>query len=71
MECWDKDCNKPANAICAFCGRAVCRDHATTRPNILAMFLGNGETPKLVPVADAIWCGFCTPQDPIPMPELY
>ena len=69
MQCWE--CDKPANAVCVFCGRAVCKEHASKRPNILAMFLGNNETPKLVPVGDAIWCGICDPQDAIPMPELY
>jgi hypothetical protein len=38
---------------------------------IIAAFLGGDSTPKLIPVADAIWCGICDPQDPIPMPELY
>jgi hypothetical protein len=38
---------------------------------ILAAFLGGESTPKLIPVADAIWCAICDPQDPIPMPELY
>ncbi|KAA3645066.1 MAG: hypothetical protein DWQ07_16880 [Chloroflexi bacterium] len=69
MECWE--CDKPAKAACAFCGRFVCKEHAGKRPNILAMYLGAKETPKLIPVADAIWCGICDPQDPVPMPELF
>lgn len=69
MQCWE--CENAARAICAFCGRAVCKEHASKRPNILAMFLGKEETPKLVPVSNAIWCGICEPQDAIPMPELY
>ncbi|MFZ0544271.1 MAG: hypothetical protein WAM60_02450 [Candidatus Promineifilaceae bacterium] len=69
MQCWQ--CDHPARAACAFCGRFVCKDHAANRPVILAMYLGDNKTPKLVPVAGAIWCTICDPQDPIPMPELY
>lgn len=71
MKCWHEDCEKEAQAICAFCGRFVCKEHAGRRPNILAIFVGANDTPKIVPVADAIWCTICNPQDAIPMPELY
>lgn len=69
MQCWE--CDLPARATCALCGRFVCKNHATTRPIIIAGFLGSNNTPKLIPVADTIWCGICDPQDPIPMPELF
>ena len=68
MQCWE--CDQPARAACQFCGRFVCKDHATT--TFLAMFLGDNKTPKGLAVADVIWCGVCDPQpEPIPMPELY
>jgi len=70
MQCWE--CDQPARAACKFCGRFVCKDHATTMPIFLAMFLGDNKTPKGLAVADVIWCGVCDPQpEPIPMPELY
>jgi hypothetical protein len=69
MHCWE--CENEAQAACVFCGRFVCKDHAARRPNILAIYVGANNTPKIVPVADAIWCGICNPQDAIPMPELY
>ena len=69
MQCWV--CEENARAICVFCGRLVCKDHASRRPNILAIFVGANNTPKIVPVSDAIWCGICEPQDAIPMPEIY
>jgi hypothetical protein len=71
MKCWRDDCENPVQASCPFCGRFVCKEHASRRPYILAMFLGANNTPKVVPVADAIWCTECEPQDAIPMPELY
>ncbi|MEM7033599.1 MAG: hypothetical protein AAF629_28885 [Chloroflexota bacterium] len=41
-------------------------------PFILSVYLGEGETPKAIVVADALWCGSCKPQpEPIPMPEIY
>lgn len=70
MRCW-KCREEEAVAICVFCGRAVCEKDASRRPNILAIYVGANNTPKIVPVADAIWCGECNPQDAIPMPELY
>jgi hypothetical protein len=70
MNCWE--CEKPANAVCKFCGRAVCKDHASKMPMFLAMYLGGNSTPKGLVVSDAIWCGQCQPQpEPIGMPELY
>jgi hypothetical protein len=43
-----------------------------TLPYIVTIFVGEGNTPKAVVVADALWCGFCKPQpEPVEMPELY
>jgi hypothetical protein len=36
------------------------------------MFVGKGQVPKMVVVADALYCGECRPQpEPIEMPEIY
>ena len=68
MDCWH--CRKAAVATCRFCGRAVCENHATTRPFVLELFRGAGPMKALV-VEDAIHCGACTPRaDPIELPEL-
>jgi hypothetical protein len=70
MKCWE--CENDARATCNFCGRFVCKDHASTMPTFLAMFLGENNTPKGLAVANVIWCGICDPQpEPISMPELY
>ena len=70
MHCWV--CDQPAHAVCRFCGRAVCKDHAAKMPTFLCMYLGNNNTPKGLVVADAIWCGVCQPQpEPIGMPEMF
>jgi hypothetical protein len=70
MKCWR--CEQPARAVCTFCGRFVCKDHASTMSSFLVMYLGNHETPKGLAVANVIWCGLCEPQpEPISMPELY
>lgn len=70
MQCWR--CDKPARAMCTFCGRFVCKDHASKMSTFLVMYLGDNKTPKGLAVANVIWCGICDPQpEPIPMPELY
>jgi len=70
MLCWE--CDQPARAVCKFCGRGVCKQHAKTMPIFIAMFLGDDQTPKGLAVANVIWCGICEPQpEAIPMPELY
>ena len=62
-----------ARAVCRFCGRGVCKDHADKRmPYITTVYIGQGNIPKAVVVADAIWCGSCNPEaEPVPMPEIY
>lgn len=50
----------------------MCKDHAATMPGILAMYLGDQNTPKAVVVSGAVWCSICDPQpEPIAMPELF
>ncbi len=70
MKCWF--CEKEARAVCHFCGRAVCKDHAGKMSTFVAMYLGGQNTPKGLVVAGVIWCGECEPQpEPIGMPELF
>ena len=70
MLCWV--CEKPAQGVCRFCGRAICKDHASKLPLFLCMYLGGNNTPKGLVVADALWCGECQPQpEPIGMPEMF
>lgn len=61
MLCWR--CERPAHAVCIFCGRAVCKDHAQKLPNILGVFTAPGGTTKVIAVEDAIYCGECRPRD--------
>ncbi|MGQ9907655.1 MAG: hypothetical protein ACUVS2_02350 [Candidatus Flexifilum sp.] len=68
--CWV--CDRPANAVCRFCGRMVCKDHASKLPFTYTIFVGANNTPKALIVADAVWCGVCRPlSEPIELPELY
>lgn len=70
MQCWK--CGKPAEGVCRFCGRAVCRECASKMPFILTVYVGENQTPKSVVVADTLFCGICKPQpEPIEMPEIY
>jgi len=59
-------CDSDAQAICKFCGRAVCRDHTKTKE----FHSGYGQKVKDnlwpsgsytgVDVSDAVWCGQCS-----------
>jgi hypothetical protein len=70
MKCWT--CEEEARGTCQFCGRAVCREHVSTMPFILTIYVGENQTPKAIVVADALYCGECRPQpEPIAMPEFY
>lgn len=70
MKCWV--CDESARAICKFCGRALCKEHVSKKPYITAVYVGENRTPKLVVIADSVWCGLCKPQaNPIEMPEIY
>ena len=78
MKCWH--CEESPRASCAFCGRFVCKDHASTMFTFITvdagvevvLSLGANNTPKGLAVANVIWCGECEPQpEPISMPELY
>lgn len=70
MQCWK--CGKPAVGICKFCGRAVCREHASQKPYMITVYVGDNQTPKAIVVSDALYCGECHPQpEPVSMPEIY
>ena len=38
MKCWH--CEESPRASCAFCGRFVCKDHASTMSTFITMFVG-------------------------------
>ncbi len=68
MDCWH--CRRTAVGTCRFCGRAVCENHAKTRPYILEL-LANHEVVRALVVEDALYCGACNPRpDPVELPEL-
>ncbi len=64
-------CEMPAQAICRFCGRAVCQEHIQKMNYIVTVYVSKDQVPKSIVVADAVWCGICKPQpEPIEMPYL-
>ena len=69
MNCWH--CDRPAHAVCGFCGRAVCREHAQTLPHIEAVLHDGSLKYKALVVPDAVYCGVCKPrEDPVDLPDL-
>ena len=65
-------CGGEAMGVCRFCGRAVCEQHHGPMPFIISLYVGDGDVPKAIVVADVLWCRSCRPQpEPIEMPELY
>jgi hypothetical protein len=69
VNCWH--CRRTAVAICRFCGRAVCEDHAETAPFVLDLYTGKAGNTRALVVEDAISCGACTPRpSPVDLPEL-
>jgi len=70
LECWK--CGKPANGICKFCGRAVCKEHVSQMPSIISVYVGEKQVPKAIVVTNTLYCGECHPQpEPVEMPEIY
>jgi hypothetical protein len=68
MDCWH--CRRTAVGTCRFCGRAVCENHAKTRPFVLDLYRGSDAMKALV-VEDALSCGTCNVRpDPVDLPEL-
>ena len=65
-------CEKEARAICRFCGRALCEEHLKTRPFVQTVYVGAEDTPKVVAIKSAVYCGTCEPTPmPIELPEIY
>jgi hypothetical protein len=60
MNCWT--CDRPAHAVCQFCGRAVCRDHVATLPAILTTFTDKDSNLQALVAPDAVHCGTCKPK---------
>ncbi len=58
-------CQKDAQAVCKFCGRAVCSEHIHEQryPTGFATRLAFWTAQKNgVVVPDAVWCGSCHPE---------
>lgn len=69
MKCWQ--CSNEATGVCIFCGRGVCKDHYSLKPNILGVYDEENDTPHVLMVKDALWCGMCEPiPRPIEIPEI-
>jgi hypothetical protein len=69
MNCWH--CDRPAHAVCCFCGRGVCKEHAQGLPHILALYHDSEGLQKALVVGEAVHCGICRPrEDPVELPEL-
>lgn len=65
-------CDKQAEAICRFCGRAVCSSHMQTLNYIVTVYpSASKQVTKALVVADAVFCGMCKPQpEPLETPYL-
>ena len=69
VKCWQ--CDHPAQGVCRFCGRAICKGHARTLPHIEDLYHDDKGVYKALVVADALYCGVCQPKgDPIELPQL-
>jgi hypothetical protein len=56
-------CDRPANGICAFCGRALCKEHFQEKSKILDFYKTNDQKDKVLIVEKALWCSRCNPVD--------
>lgn len=71
IECWISG-SRDVYASCQFCGRFIAEEYAQDLPYFMAAFVGENNTPKVIVVAGAQWCGICRPRpEPIEMPELF
>jgi len=69
MNCWH--CGRPAEGVCRFCGRGLCKEHARGLPHIEAIYRNEQGAFKALVVADALYCGVCQPkEDPVELPDL-
>jgi len=60
MNCWH--CERPAAGVCRFCGRALCKDHAQSRPYIVSAYVDAEGKEKAIAVGNVLWCGECDPR---------
>jgi hypothetical protein len=64
-------CGKPAQAICRFCGRAVCKEHIRPMNYIESIFADARQVYRALVIADAVYCGICKPMpEPLELPAL-
>ncbi len=64
-------CDRPAHAVCLFCGRAVCKEHMQSMPHLEALYQNEKGVQTALVVADAVYCGLCHPkEDPVELPQL-
>ncbi len=69
MLCWV--CNKPANGVCQFCGRAICKADAKRMPYIVTAYLDHKGVPEVLVTEDVLFCGVCKPASKtIEIPEM-
>ncbi len=69
MNCWH--CGRPANGVCKFCGRALCKDHSKTMPYILDIYPSGEKRHKALAVDNVLFCGICQPKpEPVEMEDL-
>ena len=59
MNCWH--CDRPAHALCKFCGRGICKDHVKTMPHIVALYLSKDDEPLAFVTPESVHCGVCKP----------
>ena len=65
MECWVG--GEPANGVCRFCGRAVCKAHSKEMPYLTIAYPGPRGLEGLA-VEGVLWCGICRPRpEPVPL----
>jgi hypothetical protein len=59
VRCWV--CGATSEAICRFCGRAICKLHARSHPYLFQVWR-TASGLRALATDDAIWCGVCRPR---------
>jgi hypothetical protein len=63
VRCWV--CGGDAEGVCRFCGRAICKTHARTKPFLFDTWDDGGRL-RALGIEDALHCGVCKPRpDPV------
>lgn len=69
MNCWH--CERTAQGVCKFCGRALCQEHVKKLPYILSIYVDRQDHRQALVVNNALYCGVCQPRDdPIHLEQL-